>query len=166
MTGKGHVLFGLSSLYSVQELLSLSLSVPEWVVMGGIVVFSSLLPDIDHPQSTFGRKVKLLSYPISQLFGHRGITHSLLMVLIIFYFLFYIMPAYYLEIFIVKLAMLAFVIGYGSHLVGDMLTPSGIPLFWPIKKRFAFGLVKNGLLGELIVCASLPCLIHYFKTYL
>ncbi|PTC00201.1 hypothetical protein C9975_08825, partial [Thalassospira xiamenensis] len=42
-----------------------------------LVLAGAALPDIDHPQSTLGKRVKFLSYPISTLFGHRGITHSL-----------------------------------------------------------------------------------------
>ena len=30
----------------------------------------------------------------------------------------------------------ALIVGYLSHLLGDWLTPAGIPLFWPIKRRF------------------------------
>src|SRR5512145_1946750 len=41
----------------------------------------SLLPDIDHPQSWAGRKLRPLSVPLSLLVGHRGITHSALAVL-------------------------------------------------------------------------------------
>jgi len=39
-----------------------------------------MMPDIDHPQSAFGKRVLPLSIPIATVFGHRGITHSLLAV--------------------------------------------------------------------------------------
>uniref|UniRef100_UPI002F41F001 metal-dependent hydrolase n=1 Tax=Aeromonas sp. L_1B5_3 TaxID=1588629 RepID=UPI002F41F001 len=29
-----------------------------------------------------------------------------------------------------------YTVGYLSHLLGDWLTPAGIPLFWPIKRRY------------------------------
>ncbi|VEB43120.1 Inner membrane protein ydjM [Chromobacterium violaceum] len=32
--------------------------------------------------------------------------------------------------------VLGLCVGYASHLVGDWLTPAGIPLLWPIRIRF------------------------------
>ncbi|VEB43121.1 Inner membrane protein ydjM [Chromobacterium violaceum] len=53
------------------------------LLAGGLA--GSLLPDIDHPKSWLGRRIPFLSRPISYLFGHRGITHSLLAVVGVFY---------------------------------------------------------------------------------
>jgi len=44
-----------------------------------IVLISGIFPDIDHPKSKIGRKLKILSYPINFIFGHRGLFHSLLL---------------------------------------------------------------------------------------
>ena len=38
-----------------------------------IAAVGGLLPDIDHPESVIGRRVRFLSHPISAIFGHRGI---------------------------------------------------------------------------------------------
>ena len=46
----------------------------------GLAVAGPLSPDIDHPKSWVGRRMKLISIPISKLFGHRGITHSIVAV--------------------------------------------------------------------------------------
>ncbi|MBV9748546.1 MAG: metal-dependent hydrolase, partial [Acetobacteraceae bacterium] len=40
-----------------------------------------LLPDLDHPRSWVGRRLRVLSRPLAAAFGHRGATHSLLAVL-------------------------------------------------------------------------------------
>ena len=37
----------------------------------------SLLPDIDHPESFLGRRLRLISKPVYRWFGHRTLTHSL-----------------------------------------------------------------------------------------
>ena len=50
-----------------------------FVASGGAIV-GSLLPDIDHPQSFLGRRLKWVSKPINHLWGHRSITHSLILV--------------------------------------------------------------------------------------
>lgn len=50
-----------------------------FVASGGAIV-GSLLPDIDHPQSFLGRRLKWVSKPINHLWGHRSITHSLVLI--------------------------------------------------------------------------------------
>lgn len=98
-----------------------------------IVMVGCCLPDIDHPESTLGRRVKLFSYPIQAVFGHRGITHSLIAVAAIFY-----LGAEFKSTLLSWLSL-----GYLLHLVGDYLTPSGIPLLYPIRKRYRFVLVAE-----------------------
>ena len=46
-----------------------------------LVAIGSLIPDIDEPNSLLGRKLKFLSYPINIFFGHRTITHNILIFL-------------------------------------------------------------------------------------
>ena len=50
------------------------------VVASGGAIVGSLLPDIDHPQSFLGRRLKWISKPINHLWGHRSMTHSLLLI--------------------------------------------------------------------------------------
>ena len=110
-----------------------------------LAALGALLPDIDHPQSWAGRKLKPISVPLAFMVGHRGVTHSLLAVLG----------------GIAALVMLGFdgwaaplVIGYLSHLAADALTPSGVPLLWPWKQRFGIGLCPTGGLMEWLVVAA------------
>jgi len=42
----------------------------------------SLLPDIDHPHSWVGRRVWMISRPLAAMIGHRGLTHSIVAVLV------------------------------------------------------------------------------------
>jgi membrane-bound metal-dependent hydrolase YbcI (DUF457 family) len=42
---------------------------------------------------------------------------------------------------------LAFTLGYALHIAADMLTRSGVPLFWPLFRR-AFGLLPKFLRFE------------------
>lgn len=93
-------------------------------------VLGSLLPDIDHPKSKFGSKVPFISIPLSMIFGHRGITHSLLAIVGLAFAWWYFLSGAP-DTFLLK----ALVIGYLSHLLGDFFTNSGIPLLYPWRKR-------------------------------
>lgn len=97
----------------------------------GGVTLGSLLPDIDHPQSYLGRRLRILSVPINKLFGHRGFTHS-----IFFTLLLGIATAPWWAVN--PLFFGGLLLGYSSHLLADMTTPSGVPLLYPDKKRYKF----------------------------
>lgn len=107
-----------------------------------LAAVGSLMPDLDHPSSACGRLVPFVSIPMSMIFGHRGITHSLLMVVglvVVFYF-------YGTTWFVPPL-----IIGYLSHLAGDMLTNSGVPLLWPFQRKFVIPIFNTGGIIEWFV---------------
>ena len=65
-------------------------NVSDFIVSGiliGSSVWGALLPDIDHPESTIGKKSKLVSKIISATGGHRGITHAPLIYLLLVFLL-------------------------------------------------------------------------------
>jgi inner membrane protein len=109
----------------------------------------SLLPDIDHPNSWAGRKLKLVSVPLSLLVGHRGVTHSLLAV---------VAGLALLGTMGVGFVAAPLVVGYLSHLAADMVTPSGVPLLWPNRRRFALPLCTTGGVVEILLVAGLAAL--------
>lgn len=131
------------------------------LVASGIGLISALLPDIDHPRSKAGRAFWPFSWLLAKILGHRGITHSLIVVFGLLAFLRFawdkVTPqegAY----------LVAFVLGYLSHLVGDFLTPRGIPLFWPYKKNYRVRFFKTGSAMESIfVFALLSSAIAYWS---
>lgn len=134
-------------------------TIGEIILTGGIVAVSSigsLLPDIDHPNSKISRENKLassiinvgmqISRVITQIllffcfwiskkrkeqllkgFEHRGIFHTLLMILLL-YLLLGLVPLNNNIWSSIKFALL---FGYLSHLLMDMLTVSGVKLFYP-----------------------------------
>lgn len=104
------------------------------IFSGGVA--GSYLPDIDHPRSAFGSRVLPLSLPISAIFGHRGITHSLIAVAGMSWLMWWVFQqANWHKGFAVPL-LVGMAAGYLSHLLGDWLTNSGVPLLWPSKRRF------------------------------
>lgn len=122
-------------------------TLPETLGLMMICTFAALLPDIDHPTSTLGRKIYPISKAISMVFGYRGFTHSLLALIGMIYLLVAIAPAQEYGLIIAVMS-----VGYLSHLVGDVITPAGLPLLYPIKYRFkAPFTIKTGGTGELIV---------------
>jgi inner membrane protein len=111
----------------------------------GLAVLGSLLPDIDHPKSWVGKRVWPVSLVCSKLFGHRGLTHSLIAI------------AGCLTLLnseILPLTVAApLVVGYLSHLAADLLTPGGLRLTWPLKGTWALPLCRTGSAFEPLVVA-------------
>lgn len=91
---------------------------------GGAVV-GALLPDIDHPQSYLGRKIRFLSNILYSTIGHRTFTHS---------FLFTFILGIIVSFFNYSLST-GLVIGILSHILLDMLTARGVSIFYPFNKK-------------------------------
>lgn len=106
----------------------------------------SLLPDIDHPGSWAGRKLKIISVPLSAVVGHRGVTHSALAVLGCLAALMGMGLGW---------GAAPIAIGYLSHLMADSLTPSGVPFLWPSRRRFTLGLCETGSAMEIALVAGI-----------
>ncbi|MBT3303668.1 metal-dependent hydrolase [Candidatus Woesearchaeota archaeon] len=99
-----------------------------------ISLIVSFLPDIDTPHSKLGRKVFF-----SRFLKHRGFWHSIWAVIL---FTFIIM------LFYVGVYVVAFVVGYMSHLLIDMSTKTGISLLNPLVNDRIKGPIKTGSILE------------------
>lgn len=113
----------------------------------GLAMAGSLLPDIDHPKSWVGQRVRPLSTVIAAVLGHRGATHSLLAVAVCCWLL----TQHGLPGGIVA----PLLVGYLSHLAADLLTPRGLRLAWPLKGAWAVPLCRSGSASEKLVVAAL-----------
>ena len=108
-----------------------NLSPSHYLLCVAATTLGSLLPDIDTPYSYLGRRLKLISYPIYKIFGHRTITHSLLTWTI----LLFASPIFNhgnisditYSIFCVSLYT-----GILSHLLLDIISTSGVCLLYPL----------------------------------
>lgn len=89
-------------------------------------LFSVFPADVDHPQSLIGRALPWVSDKVSWYFGHRTITHSLALQLIV---------ALVLAQFVPASIWLPIIVGWVSHSWADMMTPSGVCWFYPSRVR-------------------------------
>lgn len=111
MTGKTHLAAGI-----VTSLL-IGANAPQIA----LIAIGSMLPDIDHSGSTFGRKIK----PISRRIEHRGVTHSLL--------------------FLLAMTVISPYIGIGilTHIVLDLFNPNGVKLLYPLKIKVKVPIISH-----------------------
>ncbi len=98
------------------------------------VILGSVLPDIDYPFSFIGRLFPRISRQLYNTVGHRSVTHSV-----------YVALALVISGFIFSDNPLLFglTLGYISHLILDMGTPSGVQLAPPA--GYAFTIFEGGV---------------------
>ena len=132
MLFKTHLAFGF-----LAGLLALNIFNPANVILFfTLVLIGSILPDIDHPKSKIGRKIKIIGF----LFEHRGFFHSLLF--LIFLYIFSVL------LFKNNSFILPLFIGYSSHLFIDSFNHLGIMPLHPLSRFRIKGFVKTGALAE------------------
>lgn len=125
----------------------------------------AMTPDIDESQSKISRRLPFARL-VSLFLKHRGATHSFLgagIVTLIFSTLCYmaslIINGYrpgIINFNLLPLFIASFFAGYLVHLGGDILTPSGIPILYPSKKRYKIGKgIYVGSFKERMICIVL-----------
>lgn len=122
MLAPTHLVIGQVAFVAV----SLSVGHAPSMLEAWLAAASGLLPDIDMRHGLVGRFLPWLSEPLEYRFGHRTLTHSLLVCVVLALMLWPILP---------HGLWLAVVVGYASHPVADMLTPAGVEWFWPARWR-------------------------------
>jgi len=140
MMARNHIPFAMSCwwLYAIATKQPMEAPTTMTAAIGG------LLPDLDHPESALGRRIPLISVPLSALVGHRGMTHSLLAVVLLLGVLITMTTFSMTEHAPTVQALIPpLIVGYLSHILGDSMTPSGVPLFWPRKRTYSFRLFKT-----------------------
>jgi len=122
MKFKTHLTFGLFLTYAeVQNKFLFIL----------FVMLGSGLPDIDNASSKLGSKIWPLSKLIEIFLGHRGIFHSIWLIILI--------PGI-VYLYLSKIYGIALFIGYFSHVLMDGFTKKGVNFLNPLLSLFSFNL--------------------------
>lgn len=159
--GRTHAISGAAAWLGVAAVVG---TLPGPAIGGAIICAAgALVPDLDHPNSLIAHRLHIR--PICRLVarlsgGHRHGTHSLLMVLGVWLAALWVhlplwaahaagadvaLCSYHLSPYVAA----AFATGVGAHIAGDMLTPEGVPLLWPvIRHRFSLHLFTTNTWPE------------------
>lgn len=153
--------------YKTHLVTSLAITLPlmtttDTLSIGSLAAISlgALFPDIDEPKSWIGRRTRGISDIIHYLFGHRGITHSLVGLLFISFVSMALVWLLNLNIII----GLYFILGYALHMIQDSFSVSGVAWLQPFSnKKFQFGLgivkYKTGSLTEKFILLGFSLLL-------
>lgn len=108
------------------------------------MALGSVLPDIDSPKSLVGKYVPV----IPQILPHRTITHSGMVCALLW--------------------MLCPAVGFGAaiHLFLDMFNPEGVPIFWPISKKFRVPIVSYIIPSGGLIDTAIGVALVFFNVYL
>ena len=139
MQGKTHLVFGILVAIILVKILSLSNLIKYLFFI--MVIFGSIVPDIDTPKSMAGRRARGLSNTINFFSGHRGILHSSTIPIILLFIALFIHG-------IGKVLIYSFTIGYASHLFLDAITKQGIMILWPFKARIKGTITTNSFVDN------------------
>lgn len=118
--------------------------------------YSSTLPDIDHPMSRSGKRHPHISQYINSHYGHRGITHYP-MTLIIIGSCMYLMGKILIHPYNIMWiwGSIGIVVGYASHILLDTLNSAGVSLLAPFSKvrvKIPTGISIKKVKGKRKVC--------------
>ena len=129
MTLKGHINLAIFP-FLLSNNLNIVYNLPIAFYIG--LIIGSFFPDIDEPNSYIGKKFYFLSKIFRKIgLKHRTLTHSIIFPFILFLIIVFIPD---LDTFFVK----GFIIGIILHIIGDAITISGVPIFYPISKKRYF----------------------------
>ncbi len=176
MTGRTHDLAAFTGLViAFVALPSLpTMNIPTAVAVFGANFLGGLFPDIDQPTSDFWDNFRLGPF-IAKLLcpalgGHRHISHSLIGLVLIGFLSHWVLQGISALLTITLDTVLiwqAFMIGVISHLLTDLPTRAGLPLFWPLDWNFGippfrrFRFEGGGWVEKIIVFPGLLILSGY-----
>jgi len=129
MTAPNHLIGGFTFTGVFGSIIGLNI-LADWKYLI-VIGFAALLPDIDHTKSIIGK----IFYPIAKFlnvkYGHRTITHSLFFLFSTTFLIAAFQRTFFPSIPLTQLYFLAVL----SHLIFDMMTVQGVPLFYPFIKN-------------------------------
>ena len=149
MTGRTHDLGAITALgitFLVLAPTNLTLSTAIIAILANLI--GGITPDIDQPTAPLWRNLPVGRY-FGKVFGiltggHRFLTHSFIGVALIgwaaWLLLGFLHPI--LGVVNIEVVWLSFMIGVLSHLLFDLFTKEGVPLFLPLPVKLGFPPIK------------------------
>ncbi len=141
MTGKTHQIVGIS--LGLGSFLTETSAIYNPATFAAVLAVSSigaLVPDIDSHSAQIWQTLpfgRFVGQVVDPLIAHRNFSHSILGTAFfgyLFYKLISLAPAYWgLDH---QLILITFIASYASHLLADMVTVEGVPLFFPYQRMF------------------------------
>lgn len=166
MQGTTHLAAGASLGIGLSLLLELPLE--QGLTATAIVMVSSVLPDLDTTSSILGKALFPVSWLTKHFIGHRTVFHSVL--------------TWTSVIAVTALAFpestsytAALMLGTASHLILDLMNPSGLMLFWPIPIRLGLGICRSGgvidkalcrIFLMITGCEGVLYILHFLRNYI
>lgn len=139
MMGKTHVISGVALgcfVFSNIDILNVNIRDEKTFIIATTgLVMGSLLPDIDHPKSIISSKLKIVSIFTSRLFKHREYTHSIVGISTMTLLIGIILDLLGVNRWFNFVFLKSLFIGIATHILMDMLTFSGVSLFYPFTKK-------------------------------
>ena len=140
MNGIAHTIMGAS--IGSMAINAFQPDIPPSVIIMGTSILGALAPDIENVHSIVGRRFPIISSILNMVFGHRGLLHSPLFLAFLWFVLARIPIGQYRTIFYV---------GYASHLLQDLFTSGGIPLFFPIHRKVRLSPFDTGGIMDYVI---------------
>lgn len=173
MTGRTHDLAALTLLNCVfitQPLMNMSVSTA--FISGGACIIGGLTPDIDQPTADLWRRLpagSIIGRILSPLLGsHRMISHSLVGIAVFGFLSMKFLDAIRGVILVdMTIVWVAFMTGFISHLIIDVITKEGEPLLFPLPFKIgippfrALRIETGGLMEKSIIFPGLMLLNGY-----
>jgi membrane-bound metal-dependent hydrolase YbcI (DUF457 family) len=105
-------------------------------------------------------KMEFVQNNLKFVVKHRGLMHTLIIPGFMFAATFFIKEPPGIDYSLFKIVVIGLTIGYTTHLLADMLTTRGCPIFFPLsKKNFNILNIKTGGAGEYIAAAIISICI-------
>jgi len=171
MTYKTHILTAtiIGEMFLLSSDINLINNFYEIFIFIFVLIIASILPDIDEKKSKISQIMPFFITTFFNRLNHRGFTHN------IFGFIFLTCLSYPVLYLMFKenvnIAMEAFVIGYLSHIFGDMVTYSGVYFIpgvktkIPIFNNFLVGSYQEMKVYLLLTWIQIGIVLFYFYLF-
>lgn len=128
MTGRTHAICGTATMLAITaaKLHGIDIGGHTYLPAVGLLTvgYGSYLPDIDLHRSKMGSQHKFISKHLK----HRGITHTMLIPVLLLLAMLLTASA---NIPVLPDLILGLNVGWVVHIIADMFNQKGVPIFWP-----------------------------------